>query len=248
MSSGTDRFSGRKQPTKGSGDTSEVLVFDRHGRQSWKTCSELGKQVKKVIAHRIPALFDEQGNEREDFAGITAEIESAVWLAARTIADFRLMNTAAETQRELEVLGRDKWIPALAGRLNQINMEWVSDEAWNEIAKAKLPTLKQGQALGLDTPSELIRFAKIATEGKVLGRVRDCDAASIAAGDLTVRVVNVLIGNAPAIGFSLAGYSARQKKPSPAVELLHDLGILAGVFLDHGTWRNKLAEARKAAT
>jgi hypothetical protein len=246
MSSGIAQFSGRKQPTTqdDEGNPEKILLFS-DGKAAWVSVTVIDGRVLSLLRSLIPALFDDAGTEHEDHAGVVTEIQGAVWLAARTIANYKLINCSADTLKELEVIGRGGYINTLESRLNTQNFDDVSDEAWFEVVKLKRPTLTPGKPLALSI-EEFTKLAAVAARTVPTGKVRDSEAKQEAVTLLTERVIKALSGQEAELGIRLVSYSARQK-PSRIVEVLFELGKIAGITLALGTWRNALMREKRTA-
>ena len=221
MATGTAKFSGSK----------EIRVADTDA------------EVAKLLYHHIPRLFATAEIEHEDYAGTVNEIQAAVWIAARSRADMRLMNSASDTKKELEVIGRQQWIPKLEGRLCSTNVAKVSDEAWWQIIIAKQAEMP-GAPTSL-TVNEYARHAAKAAKNSVAEKPKESEIQHTAAMLLVGRVVTALSGNDEALGIPLVSYNTRQP-PTKIVQLLADLGKVAGIYHALGTWRNDLMEAKRA--
>lgn len=226
------------------------------------TVDNVDSRVKEILKRFIPALFDEHGNEHEDYAGAgnivmpgaispadksiygmategngtLAEIQGAVWMASRTITDLRKMNSSADTKRELHVLARGNWISELEAHLTTPNINRISDEAWWAIVE---------QGGNPTTPIGATKGAECAENAMFSSRQKNQDIEYAASMEMTVRVITSLAGQEHNLGIKIVTYSD-PRPPTAIVELLKELGEIAGIFRAAGVWRNNLAKSKKA--
>ncbi|MER2540017.1 MAG: hypothetical protein ABTQ26_12320 [Azonexus sp.] len=227
------------------------------------TVDNVDSRVKEVLKRFIPVLFDEDGNEHEDYAlastfvmpdatsptdksvygmtvdgnGILSEIQGAVWMASRTITDLRKMNSAADTKRELHILSRGNWISELEAPLTTRNINRISDEAWWAIVE------QGGNPI---TPTGATEGAKRAENAMFSSRQKNQDIEYAASMEMTVRVITSLAWQEHNLRIKIVTYSD-PRPPTAIVELLKELGEIAGIFRASGVWRNNLAKAKKTA-
>lgn len=201
------------------------------------TVDNVDSRVKEILKRFIPALFDEDGNENEneDYTGTLSEIQGAIWIASRTVSDLRKMNSAADTKRELNVLARGNWIPELEAHLTTRNIDRISDEAWWAIVE------QGGNPI---TPTGATEGAKRAENAMFSSRQKNQDIEYAASMEMTVRVITTLAGQEHNLGIKIVTYSD-PRPPTAIVELLKELGEIAGIFRAAGVWRNNLAKAKR---
>ena len=231
MSSGSAKFSGGKH----------IEVPDISG------------EVRNALLIAIPALFEsveeqearshQQRVEHEDYAGTLAEIEGAVWIAAKVMRAFQGTNSAADTRKEIEAIAKGGFIPRLESELDQIGPWKISGETWWALVESCDQIPQQ-----LDEFVTAARAARQMLTSSSMIKPRPQEINHWAASEMTKRIVGALYGNAEALGIPLVSYSYNQERPTRIVKLLKALGEIAGVFLGDGTWRNHLASARNQIT